>query len=105
MSDTVLKWIAEELLGWESTGIGSSLPWWDPANHRFRGEHDLQSWHGVELVVEEMERRGKLDEKLLTRFRWRLEETDLESTPWWHLPIPEKWHHVFAAARKAVEER
>jgi len=105
MSDTLLKWVAEELLGFSCV---PEVKYMTPQeyHHPYFGYVTLswfESWNGIGLVVAEMERRGQADEKLLIRFRWRLEETDLESTPWWHLPIPEKWHHVFAAARKAVE--
>ena len=109
MSDT-LKWIAEELLGFEKTGDLNNLIYRHPTRHGAYGVwkiklDDLQSWHGIGLVVEAMERRG---------WKLTLQKSSSEMVGWvasfWTGPDiaaaeagDEPWIAVFAAARKAVE--
>jgi len=119
MSDT-LKWIAEELLGFEKTGDLNNLIYRHPTRHGAYGVwkiklDDLQSWHGIGLVVEEMERRGwlvrivRLYSSEFARTVWGVSfvmnscpEARLETMyhPTFDFILSEA---VFAAARKAVE--
>ena len=107
MSDTLLKWVAEELLGFEKTGDLNNLIYRHPTRHGAYGVWkiklaDLQSWHGIGLVVEEMERRGfncdlsSLDQSWMVTFNGK---TDGRAFYYEGKP----WLAVFAAARKAVE--
>ena len=62
MERELLKWVAEELLGWEPAHFGMSdgeikLRWWVSEGKKI-GPGYLESWHGIGLVVGEMERRG-----------------------------------------------
>ena len=108
MSDLVrelLKWMAEELLGWTIY----------PSERKFRkGKlEQLQSWHGIGLVVEEMEKRGwyfgSFDRSILKnnkgdrRLEWSANfyrEGDFEGQNW--MPSHQPWFAVYEAARKAV---
>jgi len=104
MSDTVLRWVAEELLGW--TPSSDRLAWLSP--DRIYGVDELQSWHGIGLVVAAMERRGhrihlemRADRTYMVYFlggaRMNSYNDRRESKD------KEPWLAVFAAARKAVE--
>jgi hypothetical protein len=87
MTDTLLKWVAEELLRW-------------PYTEGFVSQGQLQSWHGIGLVVDAMARQSPPEQ--WERFIQLMEEPH-EQGPWWAGPAP--WDHAFAAARKAVEGR
>jgi len=123
MSDTLLKWIAEELLGWRHHPAGPVFPSLEEWTHpdifetlTFDQLTDyLQSWHGIGLVVEEMERRGwlvrivRLYSSEFARTVWGVSfvmnscpEARLETMyhPTFDFILSEA---VFAAARKAVE--
>jgi len=92
MSDTLLKWIAEELLGFTDLWFlnDGDIAFED----ELHGRRHLKSWHGVGLVVEAMKKQpieNRVD------FNEDLEEMIL---PWWNQEEP--WLAVFAAARNAV---
>src|SRR3990172_1631540 len=111
MSDTLLKWVAEELLGFEKTGDLNNLIYRHPTRHGAYGVwkiklDDLQSWHGIGLVVEEMERLGyplfvirKLQTTLLYEASFGAIYSDEKQSNFHNEP----WLAVFAAARRAVE--
>ncbi len=99
----LLKWVAEELLGWKPKEgeiyLRQSTIF--PANRKAREAVSLkllQSWHGIGLVVEAMDHREDVQE--IIRFNRYLEEC--LDTVWWMLPMPYKCYFVFEAARKAV---
>ena len=100
----VLRWVAEELLGLKPGKYAAPdyLLWHDKSGQGYF-ESDLQSWHGIGLVVEEMERRGYWLELLAG------------SDPEWYASFFKRitqgegqskypWFAVYEAARKAVEE-
>ncbi len=96
----LLKWVAEELLGWDHRLSPSKIPgtdrWWSPDGiswQRHEMERHLQSWHGIGLVVEAF----KAGNGNINRFNHYLEEG---YDHWWL--IREPWIHVFEAALKAV---
>jgi hypothetical protein len=95
----LIKWVAEELLGWDVAFEGAE--WVRIAPHPL-GVYDslkrsLESWHGIGLVIAEMEKRSErakeIFDDMLTGERW--------DEHWWWSPIP--WDKVFTAARRAVE--
>lgn len=113
----LLKWVAEELLGWEytpvSTHFGDAYFF-----KKYKAEcsekqmyETLKSWHGIGLVVEEMERRGWT---LVSILHYYAESPPIVEVKFVHRTTKkpaygigrsiEKLHEpVFAAAKKAVE--
>ena len=100
----LLKWVAEELLGLKPGKYAAPdyLLWHDKSGRGYF-ESDLQSWHGIGVVVEEMERRG-----------WRLLKLGKDPDgDWWTIfkkgdfarygQGEKPWFAVCEAARKAVE--
>ena len=115
----LLKWIAEELLGWKHDPgwHNSDLYWWRQEDELRPGRREpltyFQSWHGIGLVVEEMERRGwyfgAFDRSILKnnkgdrRLEWSANfyrEGEFEGQNW--TPGNQPWFAVYEAARKAV---
>ena len=113
-TDTLLKWITEELLGYNQYlgprpfhGVG-----WIKGSDVFTLD-TLLSWHGIGLVVAEMERRGwhiELSrEDSASGNKWRAAFVHPEGEIGYRALHAarglEPWVAVFAAARKAVEGR
>ena len=88
----LLKWVAEELLGWEVVQQSFHGGKW---YNRKTGTplETLQSWDGIGLVIQCF-KDGKGD---MWKFNQYLEEG---YDQWWFIKDP--WLHVFHAARKAV---
>ena len=102
----LLKWVAEELLGWIRTANAPEFDGWiyrDSPNERHFGK-DLESWHGIGLVVEAMNRRGfEVAMDNFTRSgEWVaiFEPKDMPGKPMSFAKVP--WFAVYEAARKAV---
>ena len=108
----LLKWVAEELLGWTLCESPSRLKgterWacilFEKPAQWYQIEETLESWHGLGLVVEEME-KGE----------WRLLKLGRDSDgDWWAIFMrggfarygrhDKPWFAVYEAARKAVGE-
>jgi len=100
----LLKWVAEELLGWEPAKYPTSKHLWHDESGRGYFGGDLQSWHGIGLVVEAMEKRGFHWEKSPYGFRFYLPtQPDHLSFPWVY---SHKIHtSVFAAAKRTMHSR
>ena len=103
----ILKWVAEELLGFTKS---SGMRTYNEGTLR-----QLRSWHGIGLVVEEMERRGWyfqdfnrdiLKDNKGGRFpAWSANfkrEDQFEGQNF--IPAKEAWFAVYGAARKAVTD-
>jgi len=126
----LLKWVAEELLGWEASGIG-----WVKVTELLHGTVDrtylepvyLRSWHGIGLVVEEMAKRdlymdvdsgAKPGSIVAVNWRVAFWNAEMKSMmdiavwgPWDDLNSEEMyvmderpWLAVYEAARKAVSD-
>ncbi len=110
----LLKWVAEELLGWTPAPKGN----YQHTEGRLIGAPSLwtklQSWHGIGLVVEEMERREWYFQDFS---RDILKDNKGGRFPAWSAnfkregqfegenfaPAKEAWFAVYEAARKAVK--
>ncbi len=92
MTDTLARWVTEELLGFE--GLPSELDY-------------VQSWYGIGLVVEAMEKRGFIHIHLqkLGSGTWSVGFAGANEASAFGGRGYDKqpWLAVFAAARKAVE--
>ena len=110
----LLKWVAEELLRLKPGKYAAPdyLLWHDKSGKGYF-ESDLQSWHGIGLVVEEMERRewyfGAFDRSILKNnkgdrhLEWSANfyrEGEFEGQNW--TPGSQAWFAVYGAARRAV---
>ena len=99
----LLKWVAEELLGWKPGKYAAPnyLLWHDKLGQGYF-ESDLQSWHGIGLVVEEMEKRGfqlYLENRLTGWSSAFLKDDWVAAKHGKDQP----WFAVFETARKAME--
>jgi hypothetical protein len=110
MSDELLKWIAEELLGWKYIPEATVNCCWKDRLGNPKWIEDLPGWPGIGLVIAEMERRG---------FEWEMSRTFVTASPTYgcRFYLPNRTNHVafpwvyaveshdavFAAARKSVE--
>ena len=98
----LLKWVAEELLGWRRMSDAKGGRYSDGDGRWWLDE--LGSWHGIGLVVEEMSRRGfEVAMDNFTRSgEWVaiFEPKDMPGKPMSFAKMP--WFAVYEAARKAV---
>ena len=101
----LLKWVAEELLGWVFPGETDSVTRMKAERFAFE---KLQSWGGIGLVVEEMEKRGWIGFILERTFPYLSDERYYLSSFFGHEKpfVRERgtkpWFAVFGAARKAM---
>ena len=129
----LLKWVAEELLGWQKVLSPSKMAgterWMvsllDHPARWYEIEEMLESWHGIGLVVEAMEKRdlyleidsgAKPGDLAAVNYRaafWNAEmKTMMDITVWgpWddlndegmYVMSDKPWFAVYGAARKAV---
>ena len=94
----LLKWVAEELLGWVFPGETDSVTRMKAERFAFE---KLQSWHGIGLVVEKMWQR-KFFFDLWKRGDWHAEFHEWEERKGKIVAHDEPWFAVYEAARKAV---
>ena len=128
MERELLKWVAEELLGWRFvTGYWYPPKTEDHGFSPFALEAHLESWHGIGLVVEAMAKRDlymDLDSGAkpggIVAVNWRVAfwnaemKSMMDISVWgpWDDPNDEEmyimdekpWIAVYEAARKAVRE-
>ena len=113
----LLKWIAEELLGWKyhsfyrtshyPTGIATDhVELWERPGMvadtiEERSLSCLESWHGIGLVVGKMWQR-KFFFDLWKRGDWHAEFHEWEERKGKIVAHDEPWFAVYEAARKAV---
>ena len=96
----LLKWVAEELGGWVFPGETDSVTRMKAERFAFE---KLQSWGGIGLVVEAMEKRGWVLRYLGLDYpnKWVARFGGKGDTGW--LGSDKAWFAVYEAARKAVE--
>ena len=105
----LLKWVAEELLGWtfcESPSRVKGTERWacilfeKPAQW-YQIEETLESWRGIGLVVEAMGKRIEIESDEYSRFINILDKLwNNFRVHWWEMRPA--WTPLFVAARKAV---
>ena len=98
----LLKWVAEELLGWQKVLSPSKMAgterWMvsllDHPARWYEIEEMLESWHGIGLVVEAI---GKKDAEIQREFLRYLPDHCA-----WIITWERPWIPVYEAVRKAV---
>ena len=105
----LLKWVAEELLGWRRMSDAKGGRYSDGDGRWWLDE--LGSWHGIGLVVEEMQRRGckwHFESYLQTKKhnypceKVRRFQFEFIGPPSGKATSEKPWFAVYEAARKAV---